>query len=234
MASSMSSAHASAAAGTSTEMVGPHQGSSSSCSSQAPVLHLVLQPRPQHHVRWTADTIDNEHMNKKKSKKCCIYHKPRAFGESSSSSSGSDLEDGEGPSPAASSASAPSARAPTEALRAGAAAPAAAAGWLRRRAMEAGSRLLADPCADWGASRTAGRPPTDPPARRTASVQAALPQQRRRFQARCGGARAPSRAGPAARHLARALCALACAAQRTLCFGRHVQRRRRAAGRDPR
>mmetsp|Transcript_44691 Transcript_44691/g.126124 ORF Transcript_44691/g.126124 Transcript_44691/m.126124 type:complete len:132 (+) Transcript_44691:90-485(+) len=97
MASSMSSAHASAAAGTSTEMVGPHQGSSSSCSSQAPVLHLVLQPRPQHHVRWTADTIDNEHMNKKKSKKCCIYHKPRAFGESSSSSSGSDLEDGARP-----------------------------------------------------------------------------------------------------------------------------------------
>mmetsp|Transcript_4077 Transcript_4077/g.11582 ORF Transcript_4077/g.11582 Transcript_4077/m.11582 type:complete len:139 (-) Transcript_4077:48-464(-) len=55
-----------------------------------PTLHLVLQPRPQHHVAWTADTIDNEHLGKKKSKKCCIYRKQRAFGESSSESSGSD------------------------------------------------------------------------------------------------------------------------------------------------
>eukprot|EP00434_Breviolum_minutum_P029231 symbB.v1.2.025853.t1/scaffold2539.1/size76650/1 len=49
-------------------------------------LHLVLQPRPQHNVTWAADTVDNEHMNKKKSKKCCIFSKPRAFGESSSES----------------------------------------------------------------------------------------------------------------------------------------------------
>eukprot|EP00930_Biecheleria_cincta_P080979 TRINITY_DN6952_c0_g1_i1.p1 TRINITY_DN6952_c0_g1~~TRINITY_DN6952_c0_g1_i1.p1 ORF type:complete len:122 (-),score=19.04 TRINITY_DN6952_c0_g1_i1:45-386(-) len=53
-------------------------------------LHLVLQPRPQHNVTWTEDTVDNEHMNRKKSKKCCIYSKPRAFGESSSESEGSD------------------------------------------------------------------------------------------------------------------------------------------------
>ncbi len=32
-------------------------------------------------VRWSQDVVDNEHMNKKKSKKCCIYHKPRVFGE---------------------------------------------------------------------------------------------------------------------------------------------------------
>eukprot|EP00931_Biecheleriopsis_adriatica_P115459 TRINITY_DN91244_c0_g1_i1.p1 TRINITY_DN91244_c0_g1~~TRINITY_DN91244_c0_g1_i1.p1 ORF type:complete len:140 (-),score=24.58 TRINITY_DN91244_c0_g1_i1:48-467(-) len=55
-----------------------------------PVLHLVLEPRPQHNVTWAEDTVDNEHMNKKKSKKCCIYSKPRAFGESSSESEGSD------------------------------------------------------------------------------------------------------------------------------------------------
>eukprot|EP00438_Fugacium_kawagutii_P024464 Skav208078 [mRNA] locus=scaffold1800:97442:103107:- [translate_table: standard] len=53
-------------------------------------LHLVLQPRPQHNVTWAEDTVDNEHMNKKKSKKCCIFSKPRAFGESSSESEGSD------------------------------------------------------------------------------------------------------------------------------------------------
>jgi protein phosphatase 1 regulatory subunit 11 len=27
-------------------------------------------------VRWTEETIDNEHLNKKKSKCCCIYAKP--------------------------------------------------------------------------------------------------------------------------------------------------------------
>lgn len=28
----------------------------------------------QHQVRFTEDTVDNEHMNKKKTKICCIYH----------------------------------------------------------------------------------------------------------------------------------------------------------------
>ncbi len=36
-------------------------------------------------VSWSDDVIDNEHMGKKKSKKCCIYHKPRTFGEWSDS-----------------------------------------------------------------------------------------------------------------------------------------------------
>ncbi|KAJ1665162.1 Type 1 phosphatases regulator ypi1 [Coemansia sp. RSA 1646] len=59
------------------------------------------QPRssrgPQ--VRWTDDTVDNENMNKKKSKVCCIYRKERQFGESdsdetdSSSCSNSDSDD---------------------------------------------------------------------------------------------------------------------------------------------
>eukprot|EP01038_Epipyxis_sp_PR26KG_P010150 gene10150-13653_t len=43
-------------------------------------------------VRWSNDTIDNENLNKKKSKRCCIYHKPRAFGESDSDESDSDTE----------------------------------------------------------------------------------------------------------------------------------------------
>ncbi|CEM33346.1 unnamed protein product [Vitrella brassicaformis CCMP3155] len=52
---------------------------------------LTLQPAPQHHnVTWEEGTVDNEHMDKKKSKKCCIYHKPREFGESSSESEGDD------------------------------------------------------------------------------------------------------------------------------------------------
>ncbi|XP_053673376.1 E3 ubiquitin-protein ligase PPP1R11-like isoform X2 [Anopheles nili] len=55
--------------------------------SEPPVLRLRLQkPRNGKKVQWTNGTVDNEHMNKKKSKCCCIYVKPRAFGESSSES----------------------------------------------------------------------------------------------------------------------------------------------------
>ncbi|KAI9671800.1 MAG: hypothetical protein M1831_003328 [Alyxoria varia] len=47
-------------------------------------------------VQWAEDVVDNEGMGKKKSKVCCIYHKPRAAGESSSedesSSSDSDSD----------------------------------------------------------------------------------------------------------------------------------------------
>jgi protein phosphatase 1 regulatory subunit 11 len=35
-------------------------------------------------VEWQEGTVDNEHMGKKKSKCCCIYVKPKKFGESSS------------------------------------------------------------------------------------------------------------------------------------------------------
>ena len=55
---------------------------------------LTLQPRPQlNRVTWAPDTVNNEFHNKKKSNKCCIYKKPRKFGESSSSSSGEDTSD---------------------------------------------------------------------------------------------------------------------------------------------
>lgn len=35
-------------------------------------------------MRWTDDTVDNEHMNKKKTKICCIFHPQREFDEGSS------------------------------------------------------------------------------------------------------------------------------------------------------
>jgi len=56
------------------------------------VLRLRLHPRP--HVKWDEKVIDNEHMNKKSSKRCCIFHKKRAFGESSSESE-SESDDGD-------------------------------------------------------------------------------------------------------------------------------------------
>ncbi|XP_035914782.1 E3 ubiquitin-protein ligase PPP1R11 [Anopheles stephensi] len=62
-------------------------GTSTSNHQEPPVLRLRLQkPRNSKKVQWTNGTVDNEHMNKKKSKCCCIYVKPRAFGESSSES----------------------------------------------------------------------------------------------------------------------------------------------------
>eukprot|EP00037_Helgoeca_nana_P023093 m.238678 g.238678 ORF g.238678 m.238678 type:complete len:144 (-) comp26238_c0_seq4:384-815(-) len=43
-------------------------------------------------IRWAEGTVDNEHLGRKSSKKCCIYHKPKVFGESSDES---DFEDGD-------------------------------------------------------------------------------------------------------------------------------------------
>lgn len=61
-----------------------------------PVGTLHLEPpsraaRPQ--VRWEDDVVDNEHLNKKKSKVCCIFHPQREFGESSDESSSSSSSD---------------------------------------------------------------------------------------------------------------------------------------------
>ncbi|TYZ65351.1 hypothetical protein PybrP1_012675 [[Pythium] brassicae (nom. inval.)] len=63
-------------------------------AAEAPVYHVQLQPRAR--VRFDASTVDNEHLGRKKSNKCCIFHKKRAFGESSSESGedSSDSEDG--------------------------------------------------------------------------------------------------------------------------------------------
>eukprot|EP00002_Diphylleia_rotans_P034915 TRINITY_DN7550_c0_g1_i1.p1 TRINITY_DN7550_c0_g1~~TRINITY_DN7550_c0_g1_i1.p1 ORF type:complete len:137 (-),score=20.75 TRINITY_DN7550_c0_g1_i1:68-478(-) len=62
-----------------------------------------VKKKPQdssNRIKWTDDTVDNEHLNKKKSKRCCIFHKQRAFGESDTESSGSDESDSEsGPKP---------------------------------------------------------------------------------------------------------------------------------------
>ncbi|OBS66312.1 hypothetical protein A6R68_05146, partial [Neotoma lepida] len=41
-------------------------------------------------VEWSSDTIDNEHLGRRSSKCCCVYERPRAFGESSSDSEEDD------------------------------------------------------------------------------------------------------------------------------------------------
>ncbi|KZT53522.1 hypothetical protein CALCODRAFT_501038 [Calocera cornea HHB12733] len=57
------------------------------------VLHLRGGPDTRPHVVWSDDVIDNEGLGRKKSKICCIYHKPKEFDESSSDESSSDESD---------------------------------------------------------------------------------------------------------------------------------------------
>ncbi|MCJ1405358.1 hypothetical protein MMC11_008585 [Xylographa trunciseda] len=56
-------------------------------------LRLRAESAPRRGIRWAEDVVDNEGLGRKSSKVCCIYHKPRAVGESSSESSSSDDDD---------------------------------------------------------------------------------------------------------------------------------------------
>jgi len=61
--------------------------SSSDTQEAGATVRLVLRkPKKAKKVAWTEGTVDNENMNKRKSKCCCIYKKPHVFGESSSDS----------------------------------------------------------------------------------------------------------------------------------------------------
>ncbi|RPD72446.1 hypothetical protein L226DRAFT_573187 [Lentinus tigrinus ALCF2SS1-7] len=53
-------------------------------------LRLRGVPRHRQRVVWREDVVDNELANKKKTKICCIYHRPKQFDESSDSDSSSD------------------------------------------------------------------------------------------------------------------------------------------------
>ncbi|BGP58196.1 hypothetical protein JCM8202_004735 [Rhodotorula sphaerocarpa] len=58
-------------------------------------LRLRGRAMPTQRVQWTQETVDNEGLNRKKSKICCIYHKPKPYDESSDES-GSDSADSDG------------------------------------------------------------------------------------------------------------------------------------------
>lgn len=45
--------------------------------TQQNLIQLNLKEKLKKNVSWTEDTIDNEHLGKRKSKICCIYHRPR-------------------------------------------------------------------------------------------------------------------------------------------------------------
>ncbi|KAM9326224.1 E3 ubiquitin-protein ligase PPP1R11 [Gastrophryne carolinensis] len=62
-------------------------------SDQAEPRSLTLKLRkrkPDKKVEWSCDTVDNENLGRRSSKCCCIYEKPRAFGESSTESEDDD------------------------------------------------------------------------------------------------------------------------------------------------
>ena len=69
-------------------------------SSTEPIILRLRLPEPQveqaapapRGVTWEEGVVDNEHMKKRKSKKCCIFHKQRPFDESDSE----DDDDDEG------------------------------------------------------------------------------------------------------------------------------------------
>lgn len=66
--------------------------------ASSPVLHLrngseKKSNKNKNKVRWTDDVVDNENMNKKKTKICCIFHPHREFGELSSDESSSSSEE---------------------------------------------------------------------------------------------------------------------------------------------
>ncbi|CUM56495.1 Type 1 phosphatases regulator YPI1 [Debaryomyces fabryi] len=65
-------------------------------SETRPILHLRNNKKDKKEkpkVRWTNDVVDNENMDKKKSKICCIFHPQREFGELSSESSDSSSDE---------------------------------------------------------------------------------------------------------------------------------------------
>lgn len=83
-------AQASRGSGTTTETV-QLQDSRTPEQPQVQTVILRLAPRKKKKVSWRSDTVDNEHMQKKKSKICCIFHK-----DDDDDDSGDDGDEGSG------------------------------------------------------------------------------------------------------------------------------------------
>jgi len=65
-------------------------GDSAGPSVPEGILRLRGGPRSRPRVAWDEHVVDNEDCGRKKSKICCIYHKPKEFDESSDEESSSD------------------------------------------------------------------------------------------------------------------------------------------------
>ena len=71
---------------------------SSSATEPAAPLVLKLRGKRTRRLRWADDVVDNEDLDRKKSKCCCIFHRQRSFDSDGSgddgSNHGSDCEEG--------------------------------------------------------------------------------------------------------------------------------------------
>ncbi|XP_037731719.1 type 1 phosphatases regulator ypi1 [Drosophila subpulchrella] len=68
-----------------TEIIDDAGSCAASQAQSTPTLQLRLEhPRDERRVAFHVGVIDNENLNRKKSKCCCIFKKPLAFDESSS------------------------------------------------------------------------------------------------------------------------------------------------------
>lgn len=81
-----------APSGTATTVEDSLMGAAASTNSEGEASGVSAPPQSasRRRVLWAADTVDNENMNKRKSKCCCIFEKQREFGESSSDSEADD------------------------------------------------------------------------------------------------------------------------------------------------
>ena len=83
---------------TSTRLVSVHEQTQviEETASKSPkaVLHLRLKNpvKSERKVNWAQNTIDNEYLNKKKSKCCCVFEKARNWNESSSEDENEDKD----------------------------------------------------------------------------------------------------------------------------------------------
>ena len=64
----------------------------SQTQTQTQTVEIVILKIREKRVTWHESVIDNEHMNKRKSKKCCIFHRSRSKYESSSEEDSSDSD----------------------------------------------------------------------------------------------------------------------------------------------
>ena len=55
-------------------------------------VQLSILTIPKKKVTWHESVIDNEHMNKRKSNICCIFHKKQDFSDSSCDEETSDSD----------------------------------------------------------------------------------------------------------------------------------------------
>ena len=63
--------------------------------SSGPTLKLRLtqtKQKERRKVQWSSETVDNEHLGRKKSKCCCVFVKKRPFGQSDSEESDDDCD----------------------------------------------------------------------------------------------------------------------------------------------